>query len=114
LESGGDELGALAQTFNRMAERLAERTSQTQRLVELAQLLQVSSTTREIGDLFEHFVPKLVRVPGGQLYLRDAAERLLVPLAAWGPLAPESFDAASCWAVRLGKTYHSTGGEGPP
>jgi diguanylate cyclase (GGDEF)-like protein len=108
-----DELGAMAHAFNVMAERLGERALQAQRLLELAQLLQVSLTTREVGELFETFVPRLVPATGGRLFLHDAKKQTMDPLAIWGPDQAETFRPSACWALRLGKTYHSSGGDGP-
>lgn len=108
-----DELGTMAHAFNVMAERLGERALQAQRLLELAQLLQVSLTTREVGELFRSFVPRLVPAAGGRLFLHEAKTHVMTPLASWGSDEPEGFSPSACWALRLGKTYHSSGSDGP-
>lgn len=113
-EEGADEIAAMGRSFNLMALRLGERTVQAQRLAELTQLLQVSLTTQEIGVIFELYAPKLVPACGGCLYLLDPGKHVLRPQAAWGDVLREAFPPTACWAVRLGKTYESTGAEGPP
>lgn len=111
--TGDDELAAMAQDFNLMATRLGEKAEQAERQAELGQLLQVSLAMREVGHLFEQFVPRLLPATGGRLYLYDPSIHRMVPLSSWGPPPSGPFEPSACWAVRLGKAYHTTGDDGP-
>lgn len=109
-----DEIRSLAHSFNAMAERLTMRTSEASLLTELAQMLQVTQSEREVGELFQRYTCQLLSVRGARLYSYDPVRREFVSTLSWGPRRPESFSGSACWAVRLGKPYHSTGQDGPP
>src|SRR5690606_5692828 len=104
----------LARSFNAMAERLTLRTGEATLLTELAQMLQVTQSESEVSGLFQRFTCQLLSVDGARFYSYDPVRRQFLSTLSWGPHGPESFMASSCWAVRLGKPYQSTGQDGPP
>lgn len=127
---GGDEIGALAQAFNGMADRLsamveneqrakralaeqvnelvAQRTHEVTLLTQMSELLQACLTPEEayavIGQLIGQFFPQ----EDGAVLVIGPARDVVRPVAAWGASRGgerQVFAVDECWALRRGQVY---------
>lgn len=103
-----DEIGRLAQAFNRMAAELHERQRRTLALDRLQSLLLGSNSLDEVYEVTQAACRELFPGTSGALYRiapsRDAAERV----AAWdwpGAGPPARLDPRDCRAIRGGQPY---------
>ena len=103
-----DELHALAQDFNRMADRLNEREVQNAQLGQFSNTLQACVTTEEAYKVTERFAPQLFGTLSGTLYRINASRNLLDEVVNWGTAEhssdmPKLYTPSDCWALRQGK-----------
>ncbi|MAL98097.1 MAG: hypothetical protein CL583_06565 [Alteromonadaceae bacterium] len=102
-----DELGALGQGFNRMAERVQGLERETRLLDSLQAMLISSNSEAEAYESTARAIEKLLPRLSGALYVlaasRDFAERTV----SWGVgQAPVSrFHPEDCRALRIGRTH---------
>lgn len=109
--SGDDELAALAIAFNKMADRLAERSRQTELLAELAEGMQTSADMQEASAIAERLLTKAAGESSGGVTVFNASRNLLTRAFTWGkapaggaPLTAETLQPEECLALRRGKT----------
>lgn len=103
-----DELGRLASSFNRMADRLEHRDAQTARLHELSQLLQTANDASEAIELFERLTPVLFLGGSGSLHTISASRVDLETRSTFGTERErrrEITKPEDCWALRKGRTH---------
>jgi len=103
-----DELGRLANSFNRMADRLDRRDHAASRLHELSQLLQTATDSGEAIAIFERLTPVLLAGGSGALYIISPSRDDLELRSRFGnpahDLKPQT-SPADCWALRQGHSY---------
>lgn len=103
-----DELGRLANAFNRMAERLDRRDRQISRQHELSQLLQTAADAAEAFAILERFSPALLPGASGTLHTISPSRVELDLRVCFGerPVGVDLLTTpADCWALRQGRTY---------
>jgi diguanylate cyclase (GGDEF)-like protein len=111
---GRDELTWLARAFNRMIAMEAVRRQERATLARLDRLLQASDTIEEAAGLVGQFAPKLLEDASGALYFFDPSRSELERAASFGAgVAPESFAADRCWAIRLAALHRRDAGHEP-
>jgi len=116
-----DELSALGQRFNDMADAIQKvstglqaandklsRYAGTLRLLgSMAQRLQESGSIEEFAATVQRFAPDILNRRRGALFLANPAQTLVASAAQWGEsLATEmQFGPGECWALRRGQPH---------
>jgi diguanylate cyclase (GGDEF)-like protein len=104
------ELAESRSSLTGQVERLNQRTRDIQLLNELGDTLQSCVTTEEAFPVISLYLPRLLPVSSGALYMHDPAREMYTNMAEWGevPPASEAFMAEDCWALRRGRVHSVT------
>ncbi|MDB4994959.1 MAG: domain S-box/diguanylate cyclase protein, partial [Myxococcaceae bacterium] len=104
---GSDELAALAQSFNAMADRLLARGRQSALLNELGEGLLSCLTLPEAFAFCGRFMLKSAAATSGRVCVQNASRNLLDQAFSWGTTTSvdESFEPKDCLALRRGSEY---------
>jgi diguanylate cyclase (GGDEF)-like protein len=119
---GDDEIGALGQAFDGMAERLAgmvraeqeargslaERVGELGLLNRLGELLQACLSVEEAYVVMQRMVPRFFQGEAGAVFVVSGSRTLLEAVATWGPGPGEArtvFTPEECWALRTGRPH---------
>jgi diguanylate cyclase (GGDEF)-like protein len=127
---GRDEVGAVAQAFNAMADRLAlmveteqqakevlakrvndlvaERTREVALLKEMSELLEACFTVEEAHTVVGQQMSRMFPDQGGALCLINPARNVVEAIAVWGPFGMGErgvFVPDDCWALRRGRFH---------
>ena len=88
-------------------ERLNQRTRDIQLLNDLGDTLQSCVNTDEAFPVISAYLPRLLPVSSGALYMHDPASETYTGMAEWGDAPPreQAFLAQDCWALRLGRPH---------
>jgi diguanylate cyclase (GGDEF)-like protein len=108
LEVEGDDIGRLARSFNRLADRVAARDREVALLHDLGQLLQSANDEEEAFRVVARLVPALVPGASGAIFALSHKGDDLVRRSTFGVnerAGPEHCAPGSCWALRKGQTY---------
>ncbi len=103
-----DEMGRLAKSFNRMADRLDRRDRAAFRLHELAMILQTATDSSEAIAIFERLTPVLLPGGSGALYIISPSRDDLELRSRFGSANRDlraQTSPADCWALRQGHSY---------
>ncbi len=108
-----DELGQLAQNFNKMAADLSLRERQAKLFGQMGKLLQTCSSSDELYSITRHYTAELFPDYSGALYLISASRNILERHSSWGsvPDTEEIHAPDACWAIRQGQTHESRRGQ---
>jgi len=127
---GGDEIGAMAQAFNEMAQRLetmvgtelrarealaeqvkqlvAERTREVELLNQMAEMLQACQSMEEAYSVVDELAGQIFGGDAGIVFILNAPRKILEVAAVWGrsPAGErEVFAPDECWALRRGRAH---------
>lgn len=104
----GDELGALAHSFNRMAGELAGRRRRDELLDRFQMLLVSSNSMDELFEVVARTCTELFPEAGGAIYRIAASRNQLTREARWNWPAEaggDMFEPEGCRALRTGQPY---------
>jgi diguanylate cyclase (GGDEF)-like protein len=104
----GRDLGR-SRTAVRQAERLLAERQHFRGMTEMLQTTQVRS---EAEHVLTGHLPALLPRTHGAVYLHAPSRDTLEPFASWGQPPSAQLLPDECWALRLGKPYVSSSGEG--
>ncbi len=118
---GSDEIGAMARTFNIMAERLQDRVRDEEAIKEgLAERVNELDLLNRMGELFQaclsldeaygvigRLAPRLFPTEAGAVLALNSTRTLIEVVTKWGsePVGGEVFPAEACWALRNGRAH---------
>lgn len=116
-----DEIGDMAQAIRifrenglerqRLEEERARDRAMRDLLARLTNRLQGCDTLDDLAQVVVRFVPDLLPVAGGRLYLLDKSRGVLTELCCWLDPAgsTKEFPPLSCWALRRGSSHRLAG-----
>ena len=91
---------------------LSKHTREVALFGELAEMLQVCSSTQELFKVVSAFARELFPLTPGALYIVDPVRKVMESRISWGepspPLTPP-FALEDCWSVRRGKPHYREG-----
>ena len=101
------ELADSRSSLTGQVERLNQRTRDIQLLNDLGDTLQSCVTTDEAFPVISAYLPRLLPVSSGALFMHDPANETYTAMAEWGDAPPveQAFLAQDCWALRLGRPH---------
>lgn len=107
---GGKEAGSLACRFNRMAELLEKRQSETRHLARLAEMLHNSRSVAEALDVFGGYASVLFPEHAGVLFLIEQSSGDVTAVTSWRAgeaISDTQMTTHDCWALRLGRMHEN-------
>jgi diguanylate cyclase (GGDEF)-like protein len=101
------ELAESRSSLTGQVERLNQRTRDIQLLNELGDTLQSCVSTDEAFPVISAYLPRLLPVSSGALYMHDPSSEMYTGMAEWGdaPPAEQAFLSQDCWALRLDRVH---------
>jgi len=115
FESGGDEIGRFARSFDEMAEKMQKRVSEMKKIKEMTDALGTCLTVEEVLTVSERFMRKLLPKNSVAIYLINDNGEQLISRANWGIVkSATEFSLTECWAIRRGKSYCVTTSRSEP
>jgi diguanylate cyclase (GGDEF)-like protein len=110
-----DELGRLAESFNRLLAGLKQttvskreierRNADISLLSEMNQVLLSALTLEEAYELLPRFARRLFPASEGALYVLAGARSRLEAKAAWGAASADGMAPPECWALRRSQVH---------
>lgn len=107
-ETGGEDLGLLARSFNQLADRVSVRDREVTILQDMGQLLQAANDPEEACQIVGRILPALVPGASGALYTPNLEGGELVRRTEFGEPhrgGAVKLEPGACWGLRKGQTY---------